>query len=177
MTKHEFETKIRHSPQPVVVDLWAPWCAPCRVMMPAFKEAEKKYAGKAKVLRINADESPEVIRSLHVFGIPTVVGFSHGEEIVRRSGVQSPHNLDKIFEAAISGEKPAVMPIAPRDRILRGGAGLVLLAIGWFTGPLWILMAAGAVVLFSAVYDRCPIYNAIAPRVTALFHKKDGNKI
>ncbi|MCL4562456.1 MAG: thioredoxin domain-containing protein [Chloroflexi bacterium] len=171
MTNKEFEARIKGSTQPIVIDLWAPWCAPCRAMLPIFKEAEKKYAGKVKVMRINADESPEVIRALRVFGIPTVVGYSHGAEIIRRSGVLSPQGLDLIFDAAITGEKPARMPLAPRDRLLRGGAGLALLAIGWFIGPSWILLAAGAVVLFSAVYDRCPIYKAVAPRVAAIFHK------
>jgi thioredoxin 1 len=85
--------------------------------------------------------------------------------------MQSAQALDILFDSTLNERKPSVMPLAPIDRILRAFGGLALLVIGWIMGQSIILIALGAVLLFSAVYDRCPIYNAIAPRLAALFHK------
>lgn len=155
----------------MIVDLWAPWCGPCRAMQPAFKQISQKYAEEVFVFKINADDSPEVLIALGVRGIPTVIGFSHGKEILRRTGMQSAQALDILFDSTLNERKPAVMPPAPIDRILRAIGGLAFVVIGWFMGQSIILFALGAVLLFSAVYDRCPIYRAIAPRLGALFHK------
>jgi thioredoxin len=171
MKKAEFFSRLKRNPHPVVVDLWAPWCGPCRAMEPAFKEISKKYDGKVDVWKINADDSQDVLKALGVRAIPTVIGFAKEKEILRRTGMQSSKALDTLFEAALNERKPAVMPLAPLDRILRVGAGLALATLGWYYGNSWILYAIGAVLLFSAVYDRCPIYKMIAPRVTELFHR------
>jgi len=64
MKKLEFERKIRNNPRPIIVDLWAPWCTPCKAMAPAFKQVSQNYNGKVDVLKINADESPDVLKAL-----------------------------------------------------------------------------------------------------------------
>ena len=171
MNKNDFFSRINKSTKPVIVDLWAPWCGPCRAMQPAFKQISQKYAEEVFVFKINADDSPEVLIALGVRGIPTVIGFSHGKEILRRTGMQSAQALDILFDSTLNERKPAVMPPAPIDRILRAIGGLAFVVIGWFMGQSIILFALGTVLLFSAVYDRCPIYRAIAPRLGALFHK------
>jgi thioredoxin len=172
MKNLEFQKRLADNPIPVIIDLWAPWCSPCRAMEPAFKQISQKYKGEVDVLKINADESPEVLKSLGVMGIPTVVGFAGGKEILRRTGMQSAEALDIIFDATLHQRKPAVIPPAPIDRFIRSGAGLALIALGWFNGQSFLLMGIGAVLLFSAFYDRCPIYNAIVPRLTALFSRR-----
>jgi thioredoxin len=171
MNKNDFFARINKSAKPVIIDLWAPWCGPCRAMQPAFKQISQKYTDDVFVFKINADESPDVLKALGVRGIPTVIGFSHGKEIVRRTGIQSAQALDAIFDSTLNERKPAAMPLAPIDRILRASAGLAFLVIGWFMGLSIILFGLGAIMLFSAVYDRCPIYRTIAPRIFALFHK------
>ena len=171
MNKNDFFSRINKSARPIIVDLWAPWCVPCRAMQPAFKQVSQKFENQVFVLKINADESPEVLKALGVRGIPTVIGFSHGKEILRRTGMQNLQTLDLIFESTINERKPVVMPIATRDRILRIVFGVALLLIGWFGGHSLILLAPGAFVLFTAVYDRCPVYRAIIPRLVSLFHK------
>jgi thioredoxin len=171
MNKNEFFSRINKSTRPVVVDLWAPWCVPCKAMQPAFKQVGQKYADEVFVFKINADESPDVIRALGVRGIPTVIGFAHGKEIVRRTGLQSAQALEVIFDSTVKGRKPAAMPLTPITRILRLVGGLALLAAGWLMGHSILLFILGGVLLFSAVYDRCPIYRAIVPRLAALIHK------
>jgi len=171
MKNSEFQKRLVENTKPVIVDLWAPWCAPCRAMEPAFKQTSQKYSSQVDVMKINADESPEVLQALGVMGIPTVVGFANGKEILRRTGRQSAETLDIIFDATLHQRKPAVIPPSPTDRLFRSGIGLALIAFGWFTSQSILLMAIGGVLLFSAFYDRCPIYKAIVPRLAALFSR------
>jgi thioredoxin len=171
MNKNVFFNKIKNNPRPIVVDLWAPWCGPCRAMEPAFKDAGTKFTGKVDVVKVNADDSPEVMKELGVLAIPTVISFAGGKEIMRRTGMQPPAALDMIFEAALNQRKPDVIPPAPIDRLFRTVAGLALLAMGWWFGNLWFLYAVGAVVLFSGYYDRCPIFKMLAPRVAGIFRR------
>lgn len=167
----EFQNKVLNHPGPILIDLWAPWCGPCRAMEPAFHQISQKYAGQVEVLKINADESPEVLQSLGVMGIPTVIGFAGGKEIIRRTGMQSLEALDMIFDATFHQQKPAIIPPTPADRVIRSIAGAALLGIGWFSGQSIPLMIIGGILLFSAFYDRCPIYRAVVPRLKAFFQR------
>lgn len=176
MKSAEFQRRIGKSSKPIIVDLWAPWCRPCQTMAPAFEEASKKYQDRVDILKINADESTEVLKMLGVMGIPTVIGFADGKEIVRRTGMQSANMLEVLFEAAINRQKPVVMPIAPVDRIVRLIVGLAIVAVGWFSFHSYLLIAIGAIVLFTAFYDRCPIYRAVAAKVKSLFHRSKEQK-
>ena len=169
MKNIEFQKRLLENPKPVIVDLWAPWCGPCRAMGPAFKQTSQKYKGLVDVIKINADESPEVLKTLGVMGIPTVVGFADGKEILRRTGMQSAQALDILFDSTLHQRKPAVMPLAPVDRLIRSGAGLAFITFGWLYGHSILLMGIGGALLFGAFYDRCPIYKAIAPRLKAFF--------
>jgi thioredoxin 1 len=169
MKKLEFQRKIKYNPRPIIVDLWAPWCSPCKAMAPGFKEVSQKYQGQVDVLKINVDESPEVMKELGVMSIPTVIGFAKGEEILRRTGMQTQGMLDFFFEATLSEKKPAIMPPAPAARIFRTLLGLTAAALGWFMwDSIWIVIAGG-IIVFSGFYDRCPIFRAIAPRIKSLF--------
>jgi thioredoxin 1 len=169
-----FTERLASQARPVVVDFWAPWCAPCRWIAPAIERLEAEYAGRVEVWKVNADDDPEAARALGVVWIPTLVAFHAGKEIARKVGAGSEGDLRGIFEAARLGEKPARTAIAPLDRLLRLAAGSAILVVGFANGPSALLLALGGVVLFTAVADRCPIWQAIRPRLASLFRRRDA---
>jgi thioredoxin len=171
MTEEEFFKKLSENPRPVVVDFWAPWCGPCRMIEPSLKNLGQQYAGRVDVWKVNADEQPEILRALRIYGIPTLAAFNNGREVGRRTGASGQDVLAGLFEAALSGEKPDRAPVRMFDRVLRLGLGAALLFLaysGGFEG--WYLAAAlaGGVVAFSGVYDRCPVWKAVTARLKAL---------
>jgi thioredoxin len=177
MSKDDFVARLQQNPRPVVVDFWAPWCGPCRFIQPAIEKLKEEYAGQVDVWKINADEEPNILRGLNIYGIPTLVAFHNGQEVSRRTGAASAGVLATLFEAALSGTKPAKQGPAPMDRLLRllGGFALIALAYtGNFAGLYMVLAALGGLAMFSAVYDRCPIYKAISTRIRTMLIKIDA---
>ncbi|GIV63519.1 MAG: thioredoxin [Chloroflexota bacterium] len=171
MTPDQFEQKIASARQPLVVEFWAPWCGPCKAMNPILKSASEKYRGQVELLKINADESPDLLRQLKVFSIPTLLVYQDGKAVYRKAGAQPAAAIDNLFADLAAGKVAQKRGPAPLDRFLRFGAGLVLVGIG-LTGQMNIwLLVFGGLLMFSAVYDRCPIYRAISSRVKTLFQK------
>ncbi len=171
MEKEKFIAKLKANPRPVVADFWAVWCMPCRMMEPAMQKMEQAYEGRVDVWKINADEQPGLLRELGIMGIPTMIAYRDGQELTRKVGVQSESALTALFASVESGEqvqevRPALTPLS---RFVRAGGGLALGLWGALSSqPSILLIVIGAVLLFSAVYDRCPIYAALKPRVKAL---------
>jgi thioredoxin len=129
MSLEEFFEKLRSSPIPVVVDFWAPWCGPCRALKPTIERLSQEYSGQVEVWKVNADEDPDLLRSLRIYSIPTLIAFHAGQEIGRRIGVISARELHTLFEAALSGNRPVRVEPAPVNRILRLGVGLALVGL------------------------------------------------
>lgn len=80
------QTLISKSPLPIVIDVWAPWCGPCRAFAPTFEELSAKYAGKVVFVKLNSDVNQQTAGKLGIRGIPTVLIFKNGNEVTRQSG-------------------------------------------------------------------------------------------
>ncbi len=100
MTAAEFLAKVKANPHPVVVDVWAPWCAPCRMITPALERLEATHAGTVDLWKINADDEPELTRDLGVMGIPTLIAYRGGEEVARHVGAAPEIRLRGLLEQA-----------------------------------------------------------------------------
>jgi thioredoxin 1 len=80
ITDQNFDTEVVQSTVPVVVDFWAPWCMPCRMLAPLTEKLAETYAGKVKFCKINVDENPKASARYQVMSIPTVLFFKGGEQ-------------------------------------------------------------------------------------------------
>ena len=98
ITRDNFTEEVANSPVPVLIDLWAPWCGPCRMMSPVIDEIAESAEG-FKVGKVNVDEQMEIAASLHVRSIPTLVVFKNGEVAAKSIGVQSKEEVLKLLDA------------------------------------------------------------------------------
>jgi thioredoxin 2 len=87
---------------PVLVDLWAPWCGPCRMVSPALERIARSHAGKVKLVKINVDESPQVAARHEARSIPTLLILNHGEVVARQIGAAPEHVLSAWLEQTLT---------------------------------------------------------------------------
>ena len=92
VTDATFEASVLKSPLPVVVDFWAPWCAPCRMVAPTLEKIARENAGKLVVAKVDTDENPEWAGKFGVQGIPTMLFVSGGKVVHRQVGAL-PENM------------------------------------------------------------------------------------
>lgn len=91
--KHNFETQALGAEKPVLVDFWATWCMPCRMLAPIIEEVAGEVAGKAIVGKVNVDEEVELARRYRVSSIPTLIVFRNGAEVRRAVGVMDKEDI------------------------------------------------------------------------------------
>jgi thioredoxin 1 len=97
----QWASEVLESEKPVVVDFWAPWCAPCRIMGPIMEEAAKAYKDLVTFAKVNTESAPEIARSLNIRSIPTLVVFYHGGVLDVSVGVTHPDRLNKMIRRAL----------------------------------------------------------------------------
>jgi thioredoxin len=165
----ELQARLQAAEQPVVIDVWAPWCGPCRAMEPHLATVSSEYAGRVEVWKLNADENPEAVRALKIFGIPTTIVYRQGVEVMRRTGSQNTGSLRALFDDALAEQAPQRQASGPADteRTLRLAVALALLVLAAFTGWPVVLLLIAAGVFFSAIHDRCPIWQGIKARLAS----------
>jgi thioredoxin 1 len=96
-----FELEVLKSSTPVLIDFWAPWCAPCRAISPIVEEISETYAGKLKVVKMNVDDNPKTPSRYGVRGIPNLIVFQRGEVKEQITGLRSKADLVKLIDRAI----------------------------------------------------------------------------
>jgi thioredoxin 1 len=88
-----FEQEVLESDQPVLVDFWAPWCGPCKMLAPTVDQLASEYAGKLKVVKLNTDDNPGIAGKYQILSIPTLMLFKDGKPVEQVVGVQPKNAL------------------------------------------------------------------------------------
>ena len=101
LSDSDFASEVLQATEPVLVDFWAPWCGPCRMIAPLVEELASENAGSLKVAKINIDDNPNIATQYGVSSIPTLLVFKAGEVVDRFVGVQPKHRLQDAIDQAL----------------------------------------------------------------------------
>lgn len=100
LTAENFQTEVMEARAPVLIDFWASWCGPCKMMSPVVDEIAEEMGVNAKVCKVNIDEQSELAGKFNVMSIPTFILIKDGQEKARKVGAMPKAELSKIFENA-----------------------------------------------------------------------------
>lgn len=102
VTDSTFSSEVERSPLPVLLDMWAPWCGPCRAIAPVIEQLAAEMAGRVRVAKLNVDDNPETAERFNVRGIPALLVLKAGREIDRMVGVQPKSEIVRRLQQAIT---------------------------------------------------------------------------
>lgn len=98
VTKENFEAEVNNSDIPVIIDFWAEWCVPCKMIGPVLEEISTEYQGKLKVAKVNVDEAGELASEYGVISIPTLMVFNKGKMVKQQVGAVSRQVIEGMFK-------------------------------------------------------------------------------
>ncbi len=154
MTPEAFFKYIEQSDKPIIVDVWAPWCGPCRRMEPILDELGTQYEGRVEVFKLNADESQPVVKALGVLGLPTTIVYRNGKELGRRTGAIGRADLAGIFEAALSESASSIPGMSRNARLFRLALASVVLLFAVVLNGGWPAYVVAGLLFFLALSDK-----------------------
>lgn len=98
VTDQNFEKEVLQAKEPVLVDFWAPWCGPCRMLSPMINELAQEYAGRAKICKLNTDENQDVASRFSISAIPALLFFKNGKLVEQLTGVRPKPEVKSVIE-------------------------------------------------------------------------------
>jgi thioredoxin 1 len=101
LTESNFSSEALESDKLVVVDFWAPWCGPCKMLSPVIEELAKEYEGKAKICKLNTDENMNIALKYQITSIPCIILFKGGLVVQKIVGLRPKNDIKKVIENAI----------------------------------------------------------------------------
>ncbi|HEX3034433.1 MAG TPA: thioredoxin [Thermodesulfobacteriota bacterium] len=101
LSDSSFESEVIKSDKPVLVDFWAPWCGPCRILAPIVEEIAESYTGQLKVGKLNVDDNQEVTMRYRIRSIPTLILFKNGQALDQIIGAVPKAEIEKVVKKAI----------------------------------------------------------------------------
>ena len=107
VTDSSFERDVLQAAKPVLVDFWAAWCAPCRMLSPTVDAIAEKYAANARVVKVNVDDNPSISQRYGIKGIPTLILFKAGKEEERVVGATSKEAISRMIDKHVTGAATA----------------------------------------------------------------------
>ena len=101
ITSDNFESEVLKSPVPVLIDFWAPWCGPCKMLSPVIDQIAVEYSGSLKVGKVNVDDHSSLAEQHGIVSIPALILYKDGEMAAQKNGAAPKHDIESLFKNLI----------------------------------------------------------------------------